>query len=609
MAEKVVSLAGLRNVQAMLAEAEPVVAVLPVDPRPGEKRGGVPPGDWQPDALGLPEDCPVSPLGVSGSRMWFLNTINQVEFLDPPYGKGAVLGLFGGRLDYLKWAWPRFGKDKVVAGFENDEVGAALIRACKAKGPWDPGDGERWLGCWTDAGGNLVVHVGHQLVTAKGAVRLGEFDGVVYPARQRILAPWPLRDELPFNAAQVLRPVLRTWSWSRPEIDPHLLLGWIGAAFLGAALPWRPLVFLTGGKGTGKSHLQGLLKAIFGSWLLSSADTTAAGVYQRLGLSSLPIAIDELESEADSRKAVALLKLARLASSGADMARGSSDHKAMKFSARSAFLFSSINAPPMRAQDLSRMALLRLDKLPAGQKAPQIDGRTFGLIGRCILRRLIEEWPRFEATCEAFAGELGAAGMDQRGQAQFGTLLACADMIEHSGWDESRLRFALEADGDLVPWRELLRPSAMPEMEDGGDNWLGCLSHLLGVRVEAWRNGTRQTVGEVVQGYFETGDPDIVAANRELAQAGLRIVFIDKTAHLLVHNNGPLVRQLFMGSDWEGLYGAGTWSGALRQSPAHLWRLDQRRINGVQAKGTAISLEGLYGKGGVMAEETGENGG
>ncbi len=604
----------LAAVRSMIAEAEPVRQVRVAHDRPS-----APPGDWTPDLLGLPPDCPVRPLGIQGDRLWFLDAIGQVRTLDPPYGKGHVLGLFCGKMEYLEWAWPRFGKsdDKgraPVSSYANEEVAAALIRACAAKGPWDSVDRIRGRGCWTDAAGNLVVHTGTAVVTGGRAEPPGEHDGIVYPTRARIPGPLSLREPLPFDPAAMLRPVLRSWSWGRPGIDPHLLLGWIGAAFLGAALPWRPMVFLTGDKGTGKSTLQLLLKSLFGDWLVQAADTTAAGLYQHVGLDSVPIAVDELESEADVRKQKAVLKLARLASSGAVMMRGGDRHQGVEFQARSAFLFSSINAPPLEPQDLSRMALLRLDKLKPGQAQPPIDGRTFGLIGRAILRRLLEEWPRFTETFEAFAAELQRAGMDGRGQAQFGTLLACADLVSHAGWDADRLKFADDIDSDLVPWSELLKPSEMIEFEDGVENWRGCLRHMLSVRVEAWRSGLRSTVGQVLQAYYAPGQGDdgldITGANAMLSQAGLRIIWQRRAGkvekYLAIHNQGPLIRELMAGSKWAGELGAGVWAAALRQGPrGELWELGQVRVNGVQDRATLIRLEGLYGPGGIMAEADG----
>lgn len=607
-------IANLAAVRAMFADAKPARGDIV---HKDAVFAGEQPGSWKPCPLGLPPDCPVRPLGISGDRLYFLDGIGQVRTLDPPFGKGHMLGLFGGQLHYLEWHWPRFSKEGPVSGFANDAAAAALIQACTRKGPWDAFSRLRGRGCWQDAQGGIVVHCGTKVIYAGRAEAPGEIDDHVYPTRGQLPGPLPLREELPLDPGRLLRPILDTWSWGRPGVDPHLLLGWIGGAFLGAALPWRPMVFLTGGKGTGKSTLQALVKGVLGDWLIDTADTTAAGIYQRVGLDSVPIAVDELESDADNQRTMAVLKLARLASSGGAMLRGGSDHNGTEFAARSAFIFSSINAPPMKPQDLSRMALLNLDKLREDQAEPKIDTRVFEVLGRAILHRLIREWPRFQETYEAFAGELAAAGMDSRGQKQFGTLLTCADLILHKGWDAERLSFAF--DGDVVPWRQLLRPTVMLEFENATDNWLGCLQRMLSVRVEAWRSGSRTTVGQVVEDYYAPNpgrEPlDIVEANTLLGQAGLRIVHrlpspemiaagVDpkQQRFLVVHNNSPLIRTLFDGSVWAGADSAGVWSGALRQAPKKLWMPRQERVNGVQNRATLISLEALYGPGGIMAD-------
>ena len=53
--------------------------------------------------------------------------------------------------------------------------------------------------------------------------------------------------------------------------------------------------------------------------------------------------------------------------------------------------------------------------------------------------------------------------------------------------------------------------------------------------------------------------------------------------------------------------GASVWAGALRQSPrGTVHEVAKARVNGVVSPATLISLVGLYGKDGVMAE--GEDG-
>jgi hypothetical protein len=613
----------LSAVRAMLADAKPVPSVRRKDsPDPCLPRNGEPAGEWKPSPLGLPCDCPVVPLGISGAAGYFIDPIGQVQKLEPPYGKGHLLGLFCGDENFLSWAWPRWaGKSKrddgqgAIDGYAAEKAAAALLSACAAKGPWDSVEKVRGRGCWQDRAGNLVLHSGTQLRFNGRVEPPGEIEGFVYPTRPALPTPWPESTVGAENPARLIRPMLASWLWARPTVDPYLLLGWIGAALLGGALPWRPAVYITGDKATGKSTLQALIKGLLGDYLIQAVDTTGAGIYQHIGNDSLAIAVDELEGETDTRKAKNVLKLARIAASGGLMLRGGDRHNPVEFRARSCFLFSSINTPPLEPQDLSRMAILRLARLPAGQAAPNLDPQMLNIIGRCILRRLIEEWPRFHETWTAYKGELGRAGMDGRGQDTFGTLLACADMIEHQGWDEDRLRVAGD-DGDVVALAELMKAASMFEFEDSAENWRLCLSHLLNVRVEAWRSGNRMAVGQVLYDFHNQKDEmNSGIARTMLAQVGLGLVNRTVSSHdlsggswwLAVPNQNPLTRQLFEGSKWAGDIGAGVWSGALRQSPREtVHDVSKARVNGEPQPCTLISLYGLFGSGGVMEGEKGD---
>ena len=593
-------------VRAMFGEAKAIAAPLSRGPQPGQPLEGVEPGKWDKlaDACGLPPGCPVTPLGVSGSNGFFIDPNGQLQQFAKPYGKGDILALFLGDANYLVWAWPRWGKNG-IDGFAAEDANHVLLSACRIKGVWEAIEKIFGRGSWANRRADLVIHIGEDLFMTGRKLPTGEYEGAVYPTRPSIPGPWPERIRASENPACLLLPLLRSWNWERPEVDPVLLLGWIGAGFLGGALPWRPAAFITGDKATGKSTLQRLIKLIYGEWLIQAADTSAAGIYQRLGHDSLPVAIDELESESDVRRQKAVLKLARLAASGSLMLRGGDRHQGIEFQARSCFLFSSINAPPLEPQDLSRMALLRLRRLPAGQAAPMLDPQRLAIQGRMMLRRLLDEWPRFSETLTAFRGELAAAGMDGRGQDTFGTLLTCYDLMMHEGWDEERLRHPT-ADGELVFWRDLLKVDNMVEFEDMGENWRLCLDHMLSVPVEAWRNGTRKTVGQVLNDYYgKSEDMRLDQARTLLSQAGLTIVMREeylRSPWLAVPNQNPLTRSLFEGSKWAGDLGASVWAAALRQAPIEICQPGRAKINGVTGRATLVALECLYGTEGIMAD-------
>jgi len=605
-------------VRALVDDAEPVPELYRGDPEPGQPLmvagEAVNPGKWVPDELGLPPHCPVVPLGVDDKVNWFLDPIGQLYAYQKPYGQADTLELFRGRHKYLYWAWPKWtmkgkGEDVefIVDAWRNEKVREAVLAACAAKGPWNAVDKVRGRGTWQSPSGELVIHCGRHVMQRGKKIPPHEIEGYVYPTRPTIPGPWPQPVRQEENPAKLLRPLLRSWNWVRPDVDPHLFFGALGVGFLGGALAWRSNIYITGDAGMGKSTLLALYKAIYGDWALDTANTTAAGIYQHVKQDSTPVWVDEFEGKADNNKALAILELARQASSGARGLRGGDRGTGSEFSIASAFVFSSINPPPLRPQDLSRFALLQLRALPRDAPPPDINPGVLGVVGRCILRRLVDEWPRFHQTFQAFRGELARAGMDARGQDTFGTLLTCADLIEFEGWDEARLRTPV--DGDLVPWAQVLRTEGMIEFEDRTANWRGCLNHLLSVPVDAWRNGTRSVVGQVLEDWMGKHDDfgsDIKAVRKVLSQAGLglqREVGKHAGDWLAIPNQNPLTRRLFEGSDWAGIVGTSVWSGALRQAPETISRPGQCKVNGVKARCTLVSLEALYGPDGIMTQD------
>lgn len=611
--------AGLRVVANAISEAEPVtleptaefarISKVALDPEPGDENGhGTGPGNWLPNRLGLPDDCPIRPLGYDRDTFYFLDTEGQLRALkDKDFGQKTLSGLFMGRHNYLFWGWPQQNKQGKITGWRAHSLTHDLMAACATKGSWNPTERVRGCGAWLGAKGDLIVHTGRMVWVGAAEREAGaEIGRYVYPKRPDVLAPWTTPVLSGLNPSPTLLKLFRTWDWARPEVDPVLLLGWIGAALIGGALPWRPMVYLTGDKGTGKSTLQETIKKLFGEGIISTTNTTAAGIYQRVGNDSLPVAIDEFEGKDDNRRAKAVLELARQASSGGRGMRGGDNNVGSEFSIRSAFLFSSINAPPLEPQDLSRMALLRLRKLnqDAVLKAPS--DAELQQIGQRALRRMIDQWHRFHPTYQAYRDELKEAGHDQRGRDTFGVLLACADLLI----GDQAEGLGVPMVDDLTPWRELLKAANMAEFEDAVENWRLCLSHLLTAPVDAWRNGAKLTIGRVIEQFY--GDGSSTSTYQEvrdkLEQAGVAIQKPGERGGphwLCIPNQTPLLHKLFLGTKWAGELGAGVWMQALRQAPrGQLWETGQARINGDSQRCTMISLAALYGDGGLMMRKS-----
>jgi hypothetical protein len=252
------------------------------------------------------------------------------------------------------------------------------------------------------------------------------------------------------------------------------------------------------------------------------------------------------------------------------------------------------------------MAMLRLKRLTDRQERkglPTIDPETTGPM---LLRRLLDEWHRFDQAFGAYRDVLRSGGHDGRGQDTFGVLLACADLALGP---ELADKLDVPMVDNISAWGELLATSTMLEYEEKGDNWLACLRHLLTSRVEAWRAGKRATVGQLLEELArdwdpKTSDPNRLTlneANEQLAQAGLRVLVpgtIDKDLEkgwvLAIPNESQLVAQQFRDTKWAGSPGASIWKSALRQGPASVVCVDAEfnrvRINGVQVRCTLVKL-------------------
>lgn len=613
---------GAQRVALTVDTAEPVLpADRPLDPAAGDReKWGYGPGAWQDDALAvdpltrLPKNCPVTPLGKEGKTHWFIDGDDQVIDMGPrEFGRQPLVALFGGRVDYLMHHWPRWKEvgdgQRVLDTFKPEKVSDALMLACSRKGSWNDVESVRGRGAWRNPDGELLVHIGNSLLTPAGTQPLGEYDGFVYPARPALLPALnrPLAGRP--GPALTLVKLLRSWNWRRPEIDPIMALGYIGAVFLAGALDWRPAIYAVGDKATGKSSFQKLIKYTLGGWLVQSNDATAAGIYQRVKHDAIGVAIDELEGEKDPVKQKAIIKLMRVSSSGGLMLRGGADGSGSEFNARSCFLFSSINTPPLEPQDLSRMALLELMPLPDDAAEPQLIEREMLLLGRMVLQRLLDNWGAWAERHALWRKMLAKAGHKGRGQDTFGTLMTCAELIVDQ--DAAALGLAMgPAVTDLSSWEPHFATATMTEMEDDNPNWRLALNRILSTPVEAWRGGARLTVGAMLsafatddQGEREGDHLTFDKLNRELAAAGLAVKRPRKDRPgytLFVPNQNPSLQRLFYGSKWFGELDAGVWAGALRQAPEEWVKPSQQGwVSGVNARGCEIPLanilEGLPG--------------
>lgn len=587
--------------------AEPAPAAPPEDrrdgpptdsPAPPARSGGRPKGEiW--------EGCPVKPLGVNGDMSWYLDRHGQLRGIKK-HENQTILHLFGDKLPLLCRRYPTYAKGSTEPQkhrFDGTRASMDLIAACSERGLFNPDGAVRGVGAWKTEEGALVYHTGASLITAEGSRDPGEFDDRIYPAYPPIPAPTLTAGR--GDPAEETLGMLSTWKWERPDLDPMMALGMVGCQMLGGALDWRPAFWFTGDKASGKSTLHELIKWLHGDkGLIQSSDPTKSGITARLGHSSLPVALDELEpGDEGSSKERDIITLARISSSGAQWLRGTADQKGAGGNVYSTFMFSSILIPgALNSADRSRLIIFNL--FPPDQDAvkPVIDPRTWKARGATLKRTLIDRWPTWSARLQLWREALARRNLTGRNGDNWATCMAMAD---------AALQAELPDEDRLDQWAQKISFAARGQIDDIGSNAEDMLIHLIGQPFDVFRRGELWNIGHwlMVAGELAGAPRDLVAvdggltdsaarmeaakkANEKLAKIGLRVSGTGVEAQLFVPNKPiPGLLKLFEHSQWA----SGVWSQAARRVPGARVHEVPLRLAGQQTRGVYIPFTSIAG--------------
>jgi hypothetical protein len=532
----------------------------------------------------LPKDFPVVPLGIDGEVCFYLTPTKQFLPLES-HSAEALRKLCAGAIDAL-WSFiPKFKENTgEQTNWDAARTADSLIQACGKRGPFDPSERLRGVGAWRGDAGELILHAGDQVFDGTQWRAPGFLGAFVYPGAAALPHPADVPDdEEGRQAARLLRrqeteaflTLLDSWNWAAEfDVDPEtgeplkiaghrlcsiLVLGWIAGAIVGGALDWRPMIWLTGDAATGKSTLQKLIALVMGASLVSSSDATAAGIYQSVGYSSRAAGIDEAEADPFSPKMKGMVELVRQSASGGSILRGSNDPKKWRgFTARSAFLLSSIVIPPLFGQDVTRITILPLATLPKGAAKPKLEPARWAAFGRHLRRMILDGWPRWQETLERYQAELATRGHDGRGGDQIGTLLAMADMVMHEE----------PADSDTVSI--LCAPFELRNKPRAESNAEQMLNWLISKTVIAFRGGNQMTIGSLVSiaaGTVEHDQATATSAAYALHAHGVFVEGFKDEATVTLPNQSAGLAQLLDGSPWGTKPGAAIsgWQQAMQR--------------------------------------------
>lgn len=541
--------------------------------------------------------CPVRPLGVNGGAAYYLDVHGQMRPI-VKHDAQSIMSLFGKKIPSLCFAFPQFDKDGNRKPHRFDQTGAAMdmMAAASERGLFDPDGSVRGVGAWRDDDGQLIYHTGDRLILPEGETDPQTHHGRIYPAYPPI--PHPAPPDLAADPVPELRALLSTWNWARPDIDPMICLGMIGIQMLGGALDWRPTFWLTGARAAGKSTFQKLIELLHGpKGMVQSSDATKSGITARLGHSSLPVGLDELEpGDEGSGKEKAIIDLARIASSGGQWFRGTADQKGASGNVYSAFMFSSILIPgALNAADLSRLIILSLNSFAEDAPAPPpLRAETWRKRGAALKRILMSRWSGWADRLDLWREALAKHRITGRNADNWATILAMADMAQSAdmptaaamdGWARKVARWVaadlgeLGTDADALVTRLLTQKFEPFKGREGYTvaQWLMVAAALPGAPPILGNEGANQKDPDALRDYARK-------ANLKLATIGLRVIGEGPEAALFIANakmQGLL--DLFRGTEWAG--------GAWKQSAA---RVKGAYVNDVVRTLAGVSTRGVH---------------
>lgn len=557
--------------------------------------------------------CPVTPLGFNDDRVYLIDVHGQLKTL-VKIDIQSVAKLFGNRQHLLWHRYPTFarGSDKPQPmRFDATTAASDIIAACADKGMFDPVGTVRGVGAWTDDDGNLIYHCGDVLLIGDQQLPPSAMGGRIYPASPPI--PHPAIRVADPGPMPAIREELETWRWRRADLDVQIAIGMICCMILGGAFDWRPNFWITGGKSTGKSRLQRLIMLLMGGekGLLRAENATAASISNFLRLSTLPVALDELEpGDQGSAKEKAIIELMRIASSGGRRIRSNPDQSTTETVIRSTFLASSILIPgALKPQDRSRIIILDLDPFPEGtDPPPPLRAETWHKRGHALKRILIDRWPGWAERLDRWRVGLAAKGVDGRNGDNWATVLAMADMAENP--DQP----APEA---VAGWATKVAKAIRNDLADIGSDADDVVTWLLTQMIDPMRRGQAHTIAawlkiaaqrpaaarRIFGGDSMLSDAEQArVANRYLAAYGLRVIGSAEEPVLFVATKQMAgLKALFEKSDWAG----GAWTQSLQRVTGAKASSASRYLEGIQTRGSEIPFASLPG---LMALD-GEDGG
>jgi putative DNA primase/helicase len=440
----------------------------------------------------------------------------------------------------------KFGDRSKVAW---EEAATWLMSSCAEKGLFTPLN-IRGVGAWVDDG-KPVMHLGDKVWIEDKAYKPTEVSGkYIYNAELPI--DMPRHDPATNTQAHQLIKICEKLTWEN-KLSAELLAGWCVIAPVCGALRWRPHLWVTGSSQAGKSTV---MKRIIGQIVGPIAipcegSTTEAGLRQTLQHDARPVIFDEAESE--NERAIQtmqrIIELARIASSGGEVIKGSSGGAATAFVIRSCFCFSSINTAIDHYADASRISKLVLRRNEAPDSKEHYDNILLDIAKHLsgdfparLFARSVANINTLLKNIDTFTDAAAIQFKNQRAADQIGALLAGAWLCRDTR--EIGLQEAL----DWLAVHESIE--SYTALEATSDE-TRLLAHIATSRIRA---GTvDKTIGELIEEV--TKEPALThhdcTQNKELGRYGIKVTYGEENGwQFIISNKSSALSKILESTPW-----------------------------------------------------------
>jgi putative DNA primase/helicase len=458
-------------------------------------------------------------LGYDAERYWFLREGKRAP---QSIGFGSWTTSKVQELAPLAW-WG-------VHGMVGDQGGIKLAIAQDyitgiqdQVGRYDP-DILRGAGVWRDED-EIIVNDGRRIAKQDGTpVAYADFPSrYCYLASDVVFGDLAGREATEAEGCDLVE-LFETQGWARPAYA-LAALGWALIAPFGGILRWRPHIWVSGRRGTGKSYvLENLIATLLGDFAYrGSGKDSEAGIRRSLRTDARPAVFDEMEplDKRSADRVASILTLARNASSDASgfITIAGADGGTLQFRIRSCFCFASVQTADLGAAIDSRIIKCELKWMVREQMEAK-KARTAELVARIMRdpgifrRRIFRSLERIISDIELLRGGMLDAIGDQRAADQWAPILAaCWALVAKEPVN------TLDGRAWVANFIKEIAASGEDSVEDE-DRVIG---HILSAQIES-DGKVRRTIAELLAIATNPAAPNFAETGQLLARYGIKIV-------------------------------------------------------------------------------------